>query len=121
LSPDGGASLRLLECPLIFNNVIGEPKVMDTLFAVEKAYPRVGKSILDTFFPGKLRLKEERKWHECEELVNALDASWLMLTATPKLAQLRAMPKPITCKQMPKTEFKPIRRVSKLRLRLLPE
>ena len=47
--------------PLIFDNVIGKPKVMDTLFAVEEAYPHVGRSMLDTFFPGKLRQEEERK------------------------------------------------------------
>jgi hypothetical protein len=54
--------------PLIFDGVIGKPKVMDTLFAVEEAYPRVGRSMLDTFFPGKLRPEEEKKWQEFEEL-----------------------------------------------------
>jgi hypothetical protein len=61
--------------PLNFETVIGEPKVMDTLFAVEKAYPRVGRSMRETFFPGKLRLDEEKKWDELEELANALDDS----------------------------------------------
>ncbi|KAJ9643884.1 hypothetical protein H2199_003750 [Coniosporium tulheliwenetii] len=89
--------------PLIFDNVIGEPKVMDTLFAVEKAYPRLGKSMLDTFFPGKLRPKEEKKWHEFEELSNALDAS------------------PADAHGNAQTQFKTILRASKLRLRLLPE
>jgi hypothetical protein len=61
--------------PLNFETVIGEPKVMDTLFAVEKAYPRVGRSMRETFFPGKLRPDEEQKWDELEELANALDDS----------------------------------------------
>jgi hypothetical protein len=61
--------------PLDFETVIGEPKVMDTLFAVEKTYPRVGRSMRDTFFPGKLRPDEEKKWVELEELANALDDS----------------------------------------------
>ncbi|KAK4901578.1 hypothetical protein LTR27_001350 [Elasticomyces elasticus] len=57
--------------PLIFDNVIGKPKVMETLYAVEEAYPHVGRSMLDTFFPGNLRPKEEKKWHELQELANA--------------------------------------------------
>lgn len=61
--------------PLLFDGVIGEPKVMDSLFAVEKAYPRLGKSMLDTFFPGKLRPEEKKKWQEFEELANTLDDS----------------------------------------------
>lgn len=61
--------------PLIFDRVIGEPKVMDTLFAVETVYPRVGRSMRETFFPGKLRSKEEKKWAEFEELANTLDDS----------------------------------------------
>ena len=40
--------------PLTFAQVIGEVKVMDTLFAVEKSYPRVGLVMLETFFPGRL-------------------------------------------------------------------
>lgn len=46
--------------PLLFDGVIGEPKVMDTLFAVEKAYPRLGKSMLAVFFPGNLRQRKRR-------------------------------------------------------------
>ena len=61
--------------PVIFNNVIGEPKVMDTLIAVEKAYPRLGRSMLETFFPGKLRPEVEKKWREFEELANTLEDS----------------------------------------------
>lgn len=52
--------------PLKFEGVIGEIKVMKTLFAVEGKYPRLGKSLLDTFFPGKLRPDEYQKWEEFE-------------------------------------------------------
>lgn len=61
--------------PLNFENVIGEAKVMNTLFAVEQAYPRVGRSMLDTFFPGKLRPKERERWGEFERLADAMDQS----------------------------------------------
>jgi hypothetical protein len=61
--------------PLIFEAVIGEAKVMDTLFAVERAYPRVGRSMVDTFFPGRLRAKEQERWDEYERLADALDRS----------------------------------------------
>ncbi|KAB5513498.1 hypothetical protein GE09DRAFT_1266805 [Coniochaeta sp. 2T2.1] len=56
--------------PLIFDDVIGKPKVMDTLFAVEGAYPRVGRSMLDTFFPGKLSPEEEKKWEDFEDVAS---------------------------------------------------
>lgn len=61
--------------PLIFEDVIGEVKAMDTLFAVEQAYPRVGRSLLCTFFPGRLRPKEQERWDEFERLADALDES----------------------------------------------
>ena len=48
--------------PLKYQTVIGKPKVMDTLFDVEEAYPGLGRSMLDTFFPGKLRTDEEKRW-----------------------------------------------------------
>ena len=54
--------------PLVFAGVIGEPKVMNTLFAVEHAYPHVGRSMLDTFFPGNLRPEEEKKWDEFQKI-----------------------------------------------------
>jgi hypothetical protein len=60
---------------LTFENVIGELKVMDTLFAVEEAYPRVGRSMLKTFFPGRLRTKEKERWDDYEQLANTLDES----------------------------------------------
>jgi hypothetical protein len=61
--------------PLIFDDVIGKPKVIDTLFAVEGAYPRVGRSMLDTFFPGKLRPDEEKKWEDFEKVATARNAT----------------------------------------------
>lgn len=61
--------------PLTFDNVIGKPQVMATLFAVEEAYPRVGRSMLDTFFPGKLRPEEEKKWEDFENVASAQDAT----------------------------------------------
>ncbi|KAH6972628.1 hypothetical protein EDB80DRAFT_833937 [Ilyonectria destructans] len=54
-----------------WSHVIGESKVMDTLFAVEKAYPQVGRSMLATFFPGKLRPREQEKWDESVSLADA--------------------------------------------------
>ncbi|KAL4902931.1 hypothetical protein BDW74DRAFT_54664 [Aspergillus multicolor] len=61
--------------PLTFKEVIGEPRVMETLFAVEEAYPRVGLAMLDTFFPGRLSHKEKERWNELRQLADALDES----------------------------------------------
>ncbi|KAL7914498.1 hypothetical protein GGI35DRAFT_488663 [Trichoderma velutinum] len=52
--------------PLTFERVIGEPKVMEALCALEESYPRVGRSMLDTFFPGKLRPAEIEMWDRYE-------------------------------------------------------
>ena len=48
--------------PLEFVEVIGEPKVMDTLFEVETRYPCLGKSLLPIFFPGELHEEEQERW-----------------------------------------------------------
>ncbi|KAF5699217.1 hypothetical protein FMUND_14859 [Fusarium mundagurra] len=48
--------------PLEFVEVMGKPKVMDTLFEVEECYPRLGKSMLPIFFTGELRENEQEKW-----------------------------------------------------------
>ncbi|CAG7556531.1 unnamed protein product [Fusarium equiseti] len=61
--------------PLTLYDVIGEQKVMDTLFAVEKSYPQLGKSMLQIFFPGKLRPEEYQKWEEFASLANARGVS----------------------------------------------
>lgn len=57
--------------PLTFDRVIGKPKVMDALIEVEETYPHVGRSMLDTFFPGRLRPVEEARWRELEDVANA--------------------------------------------------
>lgn len=61
--------------PLRFREVIGETKVMETLFAVERAYPRAGQAMLETFFPGKLAPKEVERWEELRQLADVLDRS----------------------------------------------
>ncbi|KAI1629856.1 hypothetical protein EDD37DRAFT_70612 [Exophiala viscosa] len=50
--------------PLKFVKVIGMPKVMHTLFAVEEQYPHIGASMRATFFPYELRHEELEKWGE---------------------------------------------------------
>ncbi|EHY55561.1 hypothetical protein HRR83_007775 [Exophiala dermatitidis] len=50
--------------PLILEDAVGSHKVMDALYAVEERYPQVGASMLETFFPGKLRPDEEKKWEQ---------------------------------------------------------
>ncbi|KAF2834149.1 hypothetical protein M501DRAFT_902386, partial [Patellaria atrata CBS 101060] len=50
--------------PLDFVKVIGHPKVMDTLIEVEDRCPRLGQSMRDEFFPGKLNEKEEKIWEQ---------------------------------------------------------
>ncbi|KAL2069974.1 hypothetical protein VTL71DRAFT_14654 [Oculimacula yallundae] len=57
--------------PLIFERVIGEMKVMETLFAVEEAYPGIGESMLNVFIPGRLTPAEEAKWAELSRTVRA--------------------------------------------------
>lgn len=54
--------------PLIFEDAIAETKAMNTLYAVEERYPGVGRSMVDTFFPGvNLLPEEQRKWEVYEE------------------------------------------------------
>ncbi|KAJ5733528.1 hypothetical protein N7493_002314 [Penicillium malachiteum] len=52
--------------PLIFENVIVETKAMNTLYKVEEEYPGVGRSMVDTFFPGHLRPEEKKMWEMYE-------------------------------------------------------
>lgn len=61
--------------PLSFERVFGEAKVMKTLFDVEDAYPRIGLSMLDEFFPGKLNADEVSRWAEFEARADNLDAT----------------------------------------------
>ncbi|RSL42339.1 hypothetical protein CEP54_015510, partial [Fusarium duplospermum] len=58
--------------PLTLVEVIGSPKVMQTLFEVEDKYPYVGANMVDTFFPGgKLRDSEEKRWGKLAEEAEA--------------------------------------------------
>jgi hypothetical protein len=50
--------------PIEFAGVIGKPKVMETLYELEAKYPRLGSSMVDVFFPGKLRADEQRTWDD---------------------------------------------------------
>lgn len=59
--------------PLDFHEVIGEKKVMDTLFAVEAKYPHMGRAMLSEFFPGKLDPDEVKAWDVCEAKAEAQD------------------------------------------------
>ncbi|KAI0399685.1 hypothetical protein F4802DRAFT_540274 [Xylaria palmicola] len=54
--------------PLEFVAVIGHRKVMQTLLEVEARFPRVGRSMLATFFPGNLRQDEIDRWNEFDKL-----------------------------------------------------
>jgi hypothetical protein len=57
-----------------FEQVIGRTQVMQTLYAVEHAYPRAGRSMLDTLFPnGGLREDERKKWEEFESVAGDMD------------------------------------------------
>ena len=55
---------------LDFDHVIEETKVINTLLAVQEMYPKLGRSMLATFFPGDLRPAERSRWVELERRVN---------------------------------------------------
>lgn len=50
--------------PLVLKDVIASHRVMEALYSVEEKYPHIGASMRDTFFPGKLRPDEEKKWQQ---------------------------------------------------------
>ena len=54
--------------PLEFVEVLGEPKVMDTLFAVERRYPGLGRTMLSTFFTAGLTKDEQDAWDSLESV-----------------------------------------------------
>ena len=58
--------------PLEYVDIIGRPSAMDTLFAVENEYPKVGSSMLSTYFSGKLGDDEEVKWKQLNESAKEL-------------------------------------------------
>jgi len=66
---------RALGVPVEFVQVFADKKVMKTLYAVEEAYPRLGRSMLDTFFPGKLYADEEKSWDDYGKRAKALEAA----------------------------------------------
>jgi hypothetical protein len=60
--------------PLRFEQVIGRTQVMQTLYAVEHAYPRAGPSMLNTSLPnGGLREDEQKKWEEFESVAGDMN------------------------------------------------
>jgi hypothetical protein len=48
-----------LGLPLKFQSVVGSPKVFTAIVESEKAYPKVGRALVGTFFPGGIYPKEE--------------------------------------------------------------
>lgn len=61
---------------LEFKEAIVGDKVMKTLMDAEEKYPYVGRSLVDTFFPGSnLRADEEEYWRQAEERAKAADES----------------------------------------------
>jgi len=49
---------------LEIDDVIGETKVMQALYALERKYPGAGSSMVSTFFPGPLRESEVQTWKD---------------------------------------------------------
>ena len=58
---------------LSYKEVILGSKVMDVLAAAEEKYPRVGNSLLSTYFPGKLREREVQWWAYADRRAMAYD------------------------------------------------
>lgn len=58
-----------LGVPLVYTNVvIGETKVMQILYAVDRKYKGLGRSMRETFFPGAfLTAEEEKEWEALAE------------------------------------------------------
>ncbi|KIX04589.1 uncharacterized protein Z518_05459 [Rhinocladiella mackenziei CBS 650.93] len=89
--------------PLTFKEVIGKNKVMDTLFAVEELYPHVGASMRDTFFPGKLREHEEKRWAEFEKIAQQKDKAVKQQRAQGNQPNSGTRPSHDSVQQPPKT------------------
>ena len=56
-----------LGLPLEYKGVVGYPKVIDTLYDVERKYEKLGKSMVPTFFPGDLWPKEVKQFEDIAE------------------------------------------------------
>ncbi|KAI6103532.1 hypothetical protein F5141DRAFT_212005 [Pisolithus sp. B1] len=61
--------------PLVFEECILDRKVMQTLMKVEERHPRLGASMLQTFFPGKLYPDEEAFWEKKARETDKRDAA----------------------------------------------
>jgi hypothetical protein len=59
--------------PLNFVEVFGETKEMRTLYEIEARYPRVGRSMLAEFFPGRLNEEEKAQWKEFDGHADKID------------------------------------------------
>jgi hypothetical protein len=61
--------------PLEFVEVIGHPKVMKTLLEVESRYSRVGKNMLQVYFPGDVELNQEEQteWDKYNKIAKEQD------------------------------------------------
>ena len=66
-------SPRAYGVPLSLVDVVGMPKVVDTLFAVEHAYSHIGAGMRETFFPDKLRPQETMRWQQLEKVADEKD------------------------------------------------
>jgi hypothetical protein len=56
-----------LGMPLKFTTVIGHPKVSAAIMEAERAFPKVGRALVGTFFPGGLFDSEEKELKEIEK------------------------------------------------------
>jgi hypothetical protein len=57
---------------LKYKESIFRPKVMEALMDTEKEYPRIGQSLLPTFFPGNLKDSEKEWWRSAKEKSEAI-------------------------------------------------
>jgi hypothetical protein len=57
-----------LGVPIEYDSIIGDPSVMQTLYAVERKQSGLGRSMLPIFFPGKLTDDEVKEWKRLEEI-----------------------------------------------------
>ncbi|KAM0330759.1 hypothetical protein ACHAQA_003713 [Verticillium albo-atrum] len=70
--------------PLDFVEVLGQTKVMRTLFEVEEKYPGLGRTMRSEFFPGSLRPEEEARWQELEQKIEVSDSNSQSLWEIPR-------------------------------------
>jgi hypothetical protein len=56
---------------LEYKETIVDDKVMKVLMKLEDKFQHVGRSLVDTYFPGKLRPDEQQWWDQAEQKANA--------------------------------------------------